>query len=151
MADVTSDPAVTVCFMVNVDHRDLGAFTACDGLSLEVQIEAREEGGNNMFVHQLPGRIKYSNVKLTRVINKDSQEVSKWLASMASSGIGRSTAHIAALSSDGKTVAEWVLDGVIPVKWQGPSLSVESPKVATETLELAHHGFIDPGTMKGML
>jgi hypothetical protein len=31
---------------------------------------------------------------------------------------------------------------VIPVKWQGPSFSAESAKVATETLEIAHHGFM---------
>ena len=37
----------------------------------------------------------------------------------------------------------WTLTGVIPVRWTGPSLSVDSPKVATETLELAHHGFLE--------
>lgn len=150
MADVTSDPAVTVCFQVTVDGRELGAFTSCDGLSLEVQIEQREEGGNNMFVYQLPGRIKYSNIKLTRVINQDSKEVSRWLSGMSAAGVTRATAHIAAMTADGKQVAEWALEGVIPVKWQGPSMSVDTVKVATETLELAHHGFIDPATMKGM-
>ena len=34
---------------------------------------------------------------------------------------------------------------MIPVRWTGPSLNPESPKVATETVELAHHGFL-PGT-----
>jgi phage tail-like protein len=143
VADLTSDPAVTVCFMVTVDHHDLGAFTSCDGLSLEVQVETREEGGNNLYVHQLPGRIKYSNVKFTRIINKDTQEVAKWFASMGSQ-VTRTTAHIAAMTADGKQVAQWSLQGVIPVKWQGPSLSIDSPKVATETLEIAHHGFIPP-------
>jgi hypothetical protein len=33
---------------------------------------------------------------------------------------------------------------VIPVRWSGPQLSLDSPKVATETLELAHHGFLPP-------
>ncbi|HKE97848.1 MAG TPA: phage tail protein, partial [Actinomycetes bacterium] len=32
--------------------------------------------------------------------------------------------------------------GVFPVRWQGPALNVDSPKVATESLELAHHGFL---------
>ncbi len=40
-----------------------------------------------------------------------------------------------------KVVASWGLLGVIPVRWTGPSLNLDSPKVATETLELAHHGF----------
>ena len=27
------------------------------------------------------------------------------------------------------------------VRWSGPSLNLDSPKVATETVEIAHHGF----------
>jgi hypothetical protein len=45
------------------------------------------------------------------------------------------------MTADRTVVASWGLLGVIPVKWSGPSLSLESAKVATETLELAHHGF----------
>jgi len=33
---------------------------------------------------------------------------------------------------------------VVPVRWTGPSLNPDSPKVATETVEFAHHGFISP-------
>ncbi len=36
---------------------------------------------------------------------------------------------------------EWTLTGVIPVRWQGPAFSADSPALATETLEIAHHGF----------
>ena len=39
-------------------------------------------------------------------------------------------------------LSEWGLLDVVPVRWTGPSLNVESPKVATETIEIAHHGFI---------
>jgi phage tail-like protein len=45
------------------------------------------------------------------------------------------------MSGDGKVVATWELDGVVPVRWSGPSLNLDSPKVATETVEIAHHGF----------
>lgn len=144
MADTVSDPAVSVCFTLRVDGQDLGAFMSCEGLSLEVQVEQREEGGNNAFIHQLPGRIKYTNIKFTRPINADSGKVRNWLASM-NGGVKRTTAEIVAMSSDGKPVATWGLAGVIPVKWQGPSFNLDSPKVATETLELAHHGFLGAG------
>ena len=36
-------------------------------------MEQREEGGNNGFVWQLPTRIKYTNVKLSRPVGKDSR------------------------------------------------------------------------------
>ena len=32
------------------------------------------------------------------------------------------------------------------VRWTGPSLNPDSPKVATETLEIAHHGFLQTGS-----
>jgi phage tail-like protein len=56
----------------------------------------------------------------------------------------RRTATITARTGDGDVVASWSLEGVIPVRWTGPSLNVDSPKVATETIEIAHHGFL-PG------
>ena len=141
MADPASDPALSVCFAVTIDQHDLGAFMTCDGLAVEVTVEQREEGGNNLFVHQLPGRMKYTNIKLTRPINGDTEKVARWLAGMAVE-VKRTNAEIAAMSADGKKVASWSFMGVIPVKWTGPQLSVDSPKVATESLELAHHGFL---------
>jgi len=135
------DPAVSVCFSVQIDDNDLGWFNSCEGLGLEVVIEQREEGGNNGFVWQLPTRVKYSNVKLSRPVSKDSEKLTAWLCSFAN-GVKRQTATIIAMTGDRQKVATWSLDGVIPVRWSGPSLNPDSPKVATETVELAHHGFL---------
>jgi phage tail-like protein len=137
------DPALSVCFSVKIDDEELGSFNSCDGLGCEVVIEQREEGGNNGFVWQLPTRIKYGNVKLTRPVGKDSAKLTAWLASFAT-GVTRQTATISARGSNDEVVASWSLDGVIPVRWSGPQLSLDSPKVAIETVELAHHGFLPP-------
>ena len=135
-----SDPALSVCFAVKIDDNDLGTFNSCEGLGCEVVIEQREEGGNNAFVCQLPTRLKYTNVKFSRPLGADTAKVARWFASMTA-GVKRRTATIQAMSGDGKLVATWELDGVVPVRWSGPSLSLDSPKVATETVEIAHHGF----------
>ena len=137
------DPALSVCFSVKIDDEELGSFNSCDGLGCEVVIEQREEGGNNGFIWQLPTRIKYGNVKLTRPVGKDSAKLTAWLASFAT-GVTRQTATISARGSNDEVVASWSLDGVIPVRWSGPQLSLDSPKVAIETVELAHHGFLPP-------
>ena len=57
------------------------------------------------------------------------------------SGVKRRTATIAVMRGDGSVVATWDLDGVVPVRWSGPTLNLDSPKVAIETVEIAHHGF----------
>jgi phage tail-like protein len=135
-----SDPGLSVCFAVKIDDNDLGTFNSCEGLGCEVVIEQREEGGNNGFVWQLPSRLKYSNVKFTRPLGPDTTKIAKWFASMTS-GVKRRTATIAVMRGDGSVVATWELDGVVPVRWSGPTLNLDSPKVATETVEIAHHGF----------
>jgi phage tail-like protein len=145
--DPTVDPAVSVCFVVSFDDIGLGAFNSCEGLGCEVVIEQREEGGNNGFVWQLPTRIKYPNIKLSRPLTKDTETVTKWLAKAVQGGgkrsaEGKKTGIIKAMRADGKVVASWGLLDVVPVRWTGPSLNPDSPKVATETLEVAHHGFV---------
>ena len=140
MTPMYAEPAVSVCFAVYIDQMTLGAFNSCEGLGIEVVMEQREEGGNNDFVWQLPTRLKYTNVKLSRPVCADTDEVMKWLMEIAT-GVIPKTANINAMSAEGKVVASWGLLGVVPVRWTGPSLNLDSPKVATETLELAHHGF----------
>jgi phage tail-like protein len=135
------DPAVSVCFSVTIDNDDLGTFISCEGLGVEVVLEQREEGGFNGHVWQLPTRLKYTNVKLSRPLGPDTIKITKWFASMTQ-GVKRSTATIIARNGKNEPVATWTLSEVVPVRWTGPSLNVESPKVATETIEIAHHGFL---------
>ena len=72
--------AVAIAFVVRIDDQDLGAFNSCDGLGCEVVIEQREEGGNNGIVWQLPTRMKFSNVKLSRPVTADSRELMRWFS-----------------------------------------------------------------------
>jgi phage tail-like protein len=139
MAD--PDEAVAVCFVVKIDNDSLGAFNSCEGLGCEVVMETREEGGNNGMVWQLPTRIRYSNIKLTRPVSQDSAKLMKMFAGLGRKA-HRGTATIEARTLDGTVVARWSLVEVTPVRWTGPQLNPDSPKVATETLELAHHGFL---------
>jgi phage tail-like protein len=135
------DTAVSVAFVVKIDDAKIGTFTSCEGLGCEVVMEAREEGGNNAYVWQLPSRMKYTNIKLTRPLGADTAKVAAWVSSVAQ-GYERRTAVIQAMRADGKVIAEWSIVDVLPVRWTGPSLNPDQPKVLTETLEIAHHGFM---------
>jgi phage tail-like protein len=129
-------------FRVKIDGSgDLGNWSKCDGLSVEYEVFEYKEGGENAFVHRLPGRAKYQNIKLTRPINKDSQKVADWMAKLKQQ-VKRQTAEISALDSEGQALATWNLEGVYPVRWTGPSLDIGNNQAATETLELSHDGFL---------
>jgi phage tail-like protein len=138
------DTALSVRFVVKIDDANLGAFSSCEGLGCEVVMETREEGGNNVFVWQLPSRLKYGTIKLTRPLGAETSKIAAWVSSMAT-GYQRKTAVIQAMRANGTVVASWSLVDVVPVRWTGPSLNSDQPKVLTETLELAHHGFVDKG------
>lgn len=143
MAD--HDPAVSVCFVVKIDDVNLGAFNGCQGLGCEVVVEQRQEGGNNGYVWQLPSRITYPTITLSRPLTEDTAQVAQWFSGVVT-GVSRKTATIQAMRADGTVVAEWGLLDVVPVRWTGPTLDPDSPGVATETVEIAHHGFLDSGS-----
>jgi hypothetical protein len=43
-------------------------------------------------------------------------------------------------------VAEWGLLDALPSRWTGPTLDPTTNNVATETLEIVFHGFINAGS-----
>ncbi len=136
-----SESGLGLRFKVSIDGKDIGNWQKVDGLTLEYDLYEYSEGGENAYVHRLPGRVKYQNVKLTRPIDTDSVSVAAWLASLQVRMVP-ATAHISVLDPSGETVADWYLAGVYPVRWTGPSLDVNSNSWATETLEIAHNGFM---------
>lgn len=136
------DPGSSIWFTLSIDGESLGYFNTCEGLSSRVEVEQRQEGGNNGFVWQLPTRVTFSNIRLSRPLTPDTAKVAKWISSVQT-GIKRPTAQITALRADGSEVARWGLLDVLPVSWQGPSLDPGNPAVATEVLEITHHGFTD--------
>jgi phage tail-like protein len=135
------DSAVSLRFSVVIDHRiTLGSWTKCEGLTVEWEIQEYREGGLNDFVHRLPGRRKYQNIKLTRPVDVGSREVAAWISKVVGPAAGH-TAQIAVLDGEGIPVAVWDVIDVWPTRWTGPNMDINSKDVAFETLELAHNGF----------
>ena len=102
----SDDVQVGVCFAVEIDNVEipekvnLGVFNTCEGLGVEVVMEQREEGGNNTMIWQLPTRMKYTNIKLSRPIGTDSKKLTDWITK-ALQGVKPATAVITAMSADG--------------------------------------------------
>jgi phage tail-like protein len=135
------DTGLSLYYVVTLDKQSMGAFSTCEGLGCEVVMETREEGGNNDFVWQLPTRLKYPNITLTRPLGPDTGKIAAWFAGLAA-GYAPCTAVIEVRRFNGTVIASWELIDVVPVRWKGPSLNPDQPKVVMETLEIAHHGFV---------
>src|SRR5689334_10386483 len=68
----------TAVFTVKIPDIDtIGYFSECSGLELTRQVYEYQEGGNNDFVHRLPGPVTYPNLLLSRgLTNEDA--LLKW-------------------------------------------------------------------------
>jgi len=130
-------------FYVRIDRSafDLGSWSRVSGLSVGwAKLTHRSGEDNNEQV--FPGNISYPTIKLTRSACSDSATVQKWLAS--------TTRHRESLSGGihlldftGLPVITWELKEFFPIGWSISDFDSGGSKPVTETLELAHNGFLD--------
>jgi len=131
--------ASSVFFQLSIAGNDLGAFHTCDGLGAQIEVEQYNEGGNNEFTWQLPSRITWTNVTMTRPVTSDSTKVLTWFNEVMRR-VERKDGEIVALAPDLSPIVRWQLLGIVPIRWQGPTFDPGQSKVAVETLEFAHEG-----------
>jgi len=126
-------------FYLRIGSQTQAVFTEVGGLQVETTVQDYEEGGNNGFVHRLPGRTKVGNLTLKRGITQ-SNEFFNWYADVAAGRIVKKDVSLVIFNPKGDVVAQWDLEKAFPVKWVGPQLVADGTAVAVETLELAHAG-----------
>jgi phage tail-like protein len=134
------DPVGEMRFVVVIDGVEIGHFSECSGLQIEIDVEEYSEGGQNAFVHKLRGRLKYPNLVLKRGVTHE-DALLKWLLDCQTQTV-RKSGHVAIQGPDGASVRRWRFAEAFPVRWEGPTLSAASTSVASESLEIAHHGFL---------
>jgi len=130
-------------FTVEIDGQRIGAFTECDLPSFEIETEQVKDGGNNNYIHNIPGRGKPSNLTLKHglVLN---DKLLAWaygsmMNALPATEMYRSVG-VVVCNVNGKPIYRFDLERAFPIKWSGPSLRAGENAVAIETLELAHHG-----------
>lgn len=126
-------------FYVLFDDQAQGVFTEVSGLQVEMDIMEYQEGGNNGFVHRLPGFTKVSNLTLKRGITS-SNEFYSWLNDISNGNLKRRHVTVVMYDVKGTELMRWNFLHAYPVKWVGPQLRAADNTVAVETLELAHGG-----------
>jgi len=126
-------------FYVMFGNEPQGVFTEVSGLQVEMDVMDYQEGGNNGFVHRLPGIIKVSNITLKYGLMKNN-DFYKWFMEIASGKFSSRNLSIVMYDTDGKELMRWNFLHAYPVKWIGPQFRSTEATAAIETLELAHEG-----------
>jgi phage tail-like protein len=125
-------------FKISVPGIDIGMFRECGGLSMEFDVFEWAEGGNNEFIHHLPGRVRYPLLTLSRgLTNQDALQTWFW-QSRLQPDLKEITVELHTPSSD--TTRAWVFADAYPVRWIGPRIAVDAAGMATESLDIAHSG-----------
>lgn len=135
---------MTHCFIIAIDNPvyDLGSWQKASGLTVRWDICPYRAGdqGNEFWIY--PGNTGYENIKLTRPVSPASNTTQAWLTATSAHMLPLSGA-IMLCASMGVPIITWRLYQFFPVSWQVDELTAETGKVVTETLEIAHTGFLD--------
>jgi phage tail-like protein len=132
-----TQPVTTYNFVLKIPDIDtIGFFHECSGLQLSFEVLEYREGGNNDFVHHLPGRIQYPNLMLSRgLTNEDA--LLKWFWATHTEAQRK---EVTLTFGGGDVSRSWTFVDAFPVKWTGPSGNHGEQSIAVETLEVAHAG-----------
>lgn len=141
------EPSTASRFLFEVDGVEIGTFRAVSGLRVDVAVEEYIEGGQNGYVHQLPGMMRWPHLVFTRGLVQ-SDALFSWVSQTAGEGFAanddkltRATGAVTIIDHVGARLRSWEFDGVFAVSWSGPQLLAESDEPLNETLEVAHNGF----------
>jgi len=133
-------------FMVTIDKKpyDLGSWAKVSGLDVAWDlVEYRAGDGPKNERWYYPGVTKYSTVKLERAVqDADTKKVREWLEKNSfNHEVTSGTVELRDAKSE--PVMTWILRHVLPVKWSISPFDATANKVAVETLEVAHMGFLE--------
>jgi phage tail-like protein len=140
MADRTT-PYGAFNFIVEFNGQEISAgFSDVSGLNTEVTVaEYRNGNDKENHVRKVPGLHKVGDVTLKRgIIN--SKDLWEWIKVTRTKGFeGKRSVSVTLLDESGQNPAQrWVLRGVIPLKWTGPTLAAKGGSdVAMEELVLS--------------
>ncbi|BCB88710.1 phage tail protein [Phytohabitans suffuscus] len=121
---------------------DLGGWAQVSGLDVSwdvAEYRAGDAGNHRWF---FPGLTKYSMVKLTRAACADSLKVKEWL-DKTSKQHQPGLVVVTLRDANQKDVMTWELKHAYPARWSVTGFEAGASKVAAETLDVVHVGFLD--------
>ncbi len=123
-------------------RRDMdSSFQEVSGLKLVFGTEEVREGGDNVFIHELPTQPTYSNLILKRCLVLNAN-LDKWCKdAFERSEFDPKDLQISLRGQQGGSLASWSVAGAYPLSWELSALNTTSNELAIETLELKYRHF----------
>ena len=122
-------------FLLSANGDSLGVFTEFTLPVIEWELEEVKEGGQNDYIHQLPGRRKTARLTLKNGVGKS--ELMQWFWQMLEGEIERKTLMVQLLATQDKNSVVMTLNiqDAYPMKWSGPTLKADDNSIAIQTVE----------------
>ena len=138
-------PPLGFHFRVEFDLDDAGdadiRFREVSGLTMELEEETFNEGGENRFAHKLPVRGRYPALVLKRGLLA-STGVRAWIEDAVQNlVIEPITIWVTLLNDAHEPLQTYTVTGAWPKKWAISDFSAETSDVVVETLELSYQTF----------
>lgn len=147
MATTPFYPPVGFLFKVSFpDDENDSDFQEVTGLSVSLETLSVNEGGQNLFSHQLPLRLKPERLVLKRGL-KVSSGLQQWCReALEDFSFSPRNLHIhlydpSTHESMGNPLVSWYIVHAIPVKWSVSTFNAMNSELAIETIELNYNFF----------
>jgi phage tail-like protein len=113
-------------------------FQEVTGLTSTVNLDTYPEGGENRFVHRLPGRTTYSDLVLKRGMTLISGVTAWCLDCIENFNYQPTNMLISLLNEDHLPVNSWYVTNAIPIKYEVTGLNAEQNQIVIESMTLRY-------------
>ena len=117
-------------------------FQEVTGLTVDVDVSSvYNEGGENRFVHRLPGRTKYGDLILKRGMTLVSGVTAWCVDAIENFNYQPTNMLISLLNEDHLPVSSWYITNAIPIKYDISGLNAEQNQIVIESITLRYEYF----------
>lgn len=134
------DPYRNFRFVVEMDGKEVAAFSDASGFDVSVNMAEYREGNETTTTRKLPGLSKYGNITLKRGVTDD-DVLYNWAIDIPSTGkCTRKSISIKLMDEENKASVIWQVINAWPTKYSITEFKGQGNEVLFESLEIAHEG-----------
>jgi len=113
-------------------------FQEVSGLNVSVGVDTYNEGGENRFVHRLPGRTTYTDLVLKRGMTLVSGVTAWCIDSMENFNYKPTNLIVSLLNAEHLPVSSWYIANAYPIKYDISAFNAEQGQVVIESMTLRY-------------